>query len=169
MSLSPPANTRRSARKNETATSRVSKKIIETSDIAGSIRVADSNVDEAAINKQESDGVEGVQHIPLSDRSKHKKNCTSRRGYYTLSSERLKEHVESYSRSIRTPRPSSDVRCHESSVSRQIKLRIIDARPYINAKGNAFMGKGYEVVERLGTVVILLIHRHLYFFILKTS
>ena len=30
------------------------------------------------------------------------------------------------------------------------KLRIIDARPLISAKGNVLMGKGHEVIDRLG-------------------
>lgn len=30
------------------------------------------------------------------------------------------------------------------------RLRILDARPLINAKGNALMGKGHEIVARLG-------------------
>jgi hypothetical protein len=30
------------------------------------------------------------------------------------------------------------------------RLRIIDARPMMNAKGNALMGKGHEVISRLG-------------------
>jgi hypothetical protein len=37
-----------------------------------------------------------------------------------------------------------------SPVSQTKKLRIIDARPLMNAKGNALMGKGHEVVARLG-------------------
>lgn len=30
------------------------------------------------------------------------------------------------------------------------RLRIVDARPLINAKGNQFMGKGHEIIGRLG-------------------
>ncbi|CAN0521491.1 unnamed protein product, partial [Scytosiphon promiscuus] len=33
-------------------------------------------------------------------------------------------------------------------------LRIVDARPMISAKGHLFMGKGHEVISRLGG------HRH---------
>jgi myotubularin-related protein 1/2 len=31
-----------------------------------------------------------------------------------------------------------------------VRLRVLDARPIINAKGNALMGKGHEVIARLG-------------------
>jgi len=47
-----------------------------------------------------------------------------------------------------TPPSVDDHKGTESD--RHVRLRIIDARPFINAKGNALMGKGYEVVERLG-------------------
>lgn len=37
-------------------------------------------------------------------------------------------------------------------------LRIIDLRPFINAKGNALMGKGHEVVARLGGIALDSVH-----------
>jgi hypothetical protein len=38
--------------------------------------------------------------------------------------------------------------------NKNAKLRIIDCRPLINSKANAFMGKGHEVVARLGGYVL---------------
>ena len=77
---------------------------------------------------------------------------------FTLTVEELRKHqLQQTGVSISSP-PAFG--CRESDnldtgLSRQqnaraVKLRIIDARPYIYAKGNAFMGKGYEVIERLG-------------------
>jgi hypothetical protein len=45
------------------------------------------------------------------------------------------------SRDLRDLRPPSDA---------PHRLRIIDARPMMNAKGNALMGKGHEIIGRLG-------------------
>ena len=33
---------------------------------------------------------------------------------------------------------------------RRTKLRVVDCRPLLNAKGNVLMGKGHEVIDRLG-------------------
>jgi hypothetical protein len=37
-----------------------------------------------------------------------------------------------------------------ASSAPSIKIRVIDARPLLNAKGNALMGKGHEIVEHIG-------------------
>ena len=39
---------------------------------------------------------------------------------------------------------------HQQQQQQPPILRIMDARPVINAVGNAFMGKGSEVISRLG-------------------
>lgn len=36
------------------------------------------------------------------------------------------------------------------TLQRRTKLRVIDCRPLLNAKGNVLMGKGHEVIDRLG-------------------
>lgn len=69
-----------------------------------------------------------------------------RHKYHTLSSERLRQNCRLFSMKNDCSIPSLDTMIS----TRQVKLRIVDARPYINATGNALMGKGYEVVERLG-------------------
>ena len=40
----------------------------------------------------------------------------------------------------------------KSKSKKVTRLRILDARPLINAKGNALMGKGHEVIDHLGGI-----------------
>jgi hypothetical protein len=102
-------------------------------------------------NKQRSS-----KHCNKSSRKKLAKS----QHHCTLTSDRLRRHTELYLKSATlhtTQRRSCDASLSRNEARREInysmrhvKLRIVDARPYINAKGNALMGKGYEVVERLG-------------------
>ena len=84
-----------------------------------------------------------------------------RQHYYSLSSDRLRQHTahlhanKMSAHTLSPPRnplssTQNEVNDEGKNETRHVKLRIVDARPYINAKGNALMGKGYEVVERLG-------------------
>lgn len=100
--------------------------------------------------------------------------CSKSQKFFSLSSETLRQHEKRFSKNphkqksrkniVQTPpllphspklhyNHPSDIpadRQMGNKNARHVKLRIIDARPYINAKGNALMGKGYEVIERLG-------------------
>jgi len=54
--------------------------------------------------------------------------------------------------SISVPDTKNSIRCNNAPANEEMgrRLRIIDARPLINAKGNALMGKGHEIIGRLG-------------------
>lgn len=61
------------------------------------------------------------------------------------SDEDRREHIDSSH-----GQGSRDLRNFRSICDPPHRLRIIDARPMMNAKGNALMGKGHEIIGRLG-------------------
>lgn len=97
-------------------------------------------------------GDRSTEHTGRLRTSKGTREKSQRQQYYTLSSDRLRQNTAQ----LHANKTKYIESIHKrNNQTRHVKLRIVDARPYINAKGNALMGKGYEVVERLGRRVSL--------------